>query len=117
MDKLWGEVALTKHEYPKKIVVAHYRQGGQEKTHKFSNFGFVRFDRNLFIGSFKTGKLGFVLANVHLYFGAFQNSTDSKDRDSSLAVNNSALPPEAVVSKRNGGIYESLTLWPKWSSG
>lgn len=38
------------------------------------------FDWNPFIGSFKSGKLGFVLANVHLYFGAFQNSTDPKDR-------------------------------------
>lgn len=80
LDKLWGEVALTKNEYPKRTVVAHYRQGGQNKSQKFANHRFVPFDRNPFIGSFRSGKLGFVLANVHLYFGAFQNSTKETDR-------------------------------------
>ncbi|MEP3280496.1 MAG: endonuclease/exonuclease/phosphatase family protein [Stappiaceae bacterium] len=80
LDKLWGEVALTKNEYPKRTVVAHYRQGGQDKSEKFTNHRFVPFDRNPFIGSFRSGTIGFVLANVHLYFGAFQDSTDPKKR-------------------------------------
>ncbi len=80
LDKLWGEVALNKNEYPKRTVTAHYRENGQDKTEKFQNLRFVPFDRNPFIGSFRSGKLGFVLANAHLYFGGFQNSTDPKKR-------------------------------------
>lgn len=74
LDKLWGEVALTKREYPKRTVKAHYREDGQDKVQTFSDHRFVPFDRNPYIGSFRSGNLGFVLANVHLYFGAFQNS-------------------------------------------
>lgn len=80
LDKLWGEVALNKNEYPRRTVTAHYRENGQDKTQKFKNLRFVPFDRNPFIGSFRSGQLGFVLANAHLYFGGFQNSTDPTKR-------------------------------------
>lgn len=80
LDKLWGEVALTKHEYPKRTVTVHYRKRGEDKVQKFKDHRFVPFDRNPFIGSFRSGKLGFVLANVHLYFGAFQNSSKEEER-------------------------------------
>lgn len=79
IDKLWGEVALTKREYPKRSVKVHFRKDGQDQTRTIKNHRFVPFDRNPYIGSFRCDKLGFVLANVHLYFGAFQNSsTDAK---------------------------------------
>jgi len=81
LDKLWGEVALNKNEYPRHTVKAHYRQGGVDKVQTFSNLRFEPFDRNPYIGSFRAGELGFVLANVHLYFGAFQNSTSEKKRE------------------------------------
>ena len=78
--QLWGEVALTKSEYPRRTVRAHYRKGGQDKVEIFKNLRFVPFDRTPYIGSFRSGSLAFVLANVHLYFGAFQNSTSQKKR-------------------------------------
>ena len=80
LDKLWGEVALNKNEYPKRTVTAHYRENRQQKSQKFTKFPFTPFDRNPYIGSFRCGNLGFVLANVHLYFGAFQNSRSEKNR-------------------------------------
>jgi len=80
LDKLWGEVALTKNEYPKRNVTAHYREDGQDKKQVFKNFRFVPFDRTPYIGSFRAGCVGFVLANVHLYFGKFQDSTSEEDR-------------------------------------
>jgi len=61
-------------------VTAHYTQGGEAKSETFKDLRFEPFDRNPYIGSFRSGKLGFVLANVHLYFGAFQNSTDPAKR-------------------------------------
>ena len=80
LDKLWGEVALNKNEYPKRTVIAHYREDGQDKQERFENLRFVPFDRNPYIGSFRAGKLGFVLANAHLYFGGFQASRDPAQR-------------------------------------
>ncbi len=81
LDKLWGEVALTKNEYPKHTVTVHYRKGGKDLTQKFENFSFVPFDRNPYIGSFRSGTINFVLANVHLYFGNFENSPTEAERE------------------------------------
>lgn len=80
VGKLWGEVALTKSEYPKRTVHVHYRKGGEDRQEVFKDHRFQPFDRTPFIGSFRSGRLGFVMANVHLYFGAFQNSTSQKMR-------------------------------------
>jgi endonuclease/exonuclease/phosphatase family metal-dependent hydrolase len=80
LDKLWGEVALNKNEYPRRNVKVHYRQNKKDKVQIFKNHRFVPFDRNPYIGSFRAGSIGFVLANVHLYFGAFQNSTSEAKR-------------------------------------
>jgi len=79
-DKLWGEVAFPERHFPRRDVVAHYRQNGKEKSQKFKRFRFQPFDRNPFIGSFRSGTVGLVLANVHLYFGAFQNSGNEANR-------------------------------------
>jgi len=76
---LFGEIALRKHEYPKRTVTVHYKEGDQEKKIKYKDVKFVPFDRNPFIGSFEAGSLDFVLANVHLYFGKFQNSKKPED--------------------------------------
>ncbi len=80
IDRLWGEVALTKREYPRRNVTVHYRQNGRDRRQTFRNHRFVPFDRNPFVGSFRAGRVDFVAANVHLYFGAFQNSTRETER-------------------------------------
>ncbi len=77
---LFGEIALRTREYPKRNVKVHYRSGGQDKVQTFNNFRFTPFDRNPFIGSFTCGDVDLVLANVHLYFGAFQRSSNEANR-------------------------------------
>ena len=76
--QLFGEIALRPREYPKRNVTVHFRQNRQDKTKTFRDVRFVPFDRNPFIGSFKCGNVDLVLANVHLYFGAFQKSSNEK---------------------------------------
>jgi len=78
---LFGELALRPREYPKRTVRVKWTDAnGVARVDKFANHKFVPFDRNPFIGSFKSGKIEFVLANVHLYFGKFQNSKKKAER-------------------------------------
>ena len=77
--QLFGEVALRKREYPKRDVTVHYREKKKEKKKTYKKVQFQPFDRNPFIGSFKAGKLDLTLANVHLYFGSFQDSKKTED--------------------------------------
>ena len=77
---LWGEIALRPREYPKRDVVVHYRANRQDRVQTFRRFKYTPFDRNPFIGSFKAGEIDMVLANVHLYFGAFQKSSNLVNR-------------------------------------
>ena len=79
-SNLFGEIALRPREYPKRTVRAHYREGGQDKVQVFPKFRYQPFDRNPFIGSFTSGNVEMVMANVHLYFGKFQNSTSEAKR-------------------------------------
>ena len=74
LRNLFGEVALRPREYPRRNVRVHYRQNRRDRVSTLRNFRFVPFDRNPFIGSFQSGAVDFVLANVHLYFGSFQHS-------------------------------------------
>ena len=74
LEKLFGEVALRPREYPRRNVRVHFTQGGKDRVRTLKNFRFVPFDRNPFIGSFRSGNINFVLANVHLYFGNFQRA-------------------------------------------
>ena len=76
---LFGEVALRKHEYPKRTVTVHYTYYSQKKKAKYKNVRFTPFDRNPFIGSFSAGIIDFTLVNVHLYFGKFQNSSNPEN--------------------------------------
>jgi len=78
--KLFGEIALRPREYPKRNVKVHYREKRKDKIQVFKNIRFTPFDRNPYIGSFSCGEIDFVLANVHLYFGKFQQSSKEKDR-------------------------------------
>jgi endonuclease/exonuclease/phosphatase family metal-dependent hydrolase len=78
--QLFGEIALRPREYPKRDVKVHYRESRQDKVQTFKKMRFVPFDRNPFVGSFSCGKVDLVLANVHLYFGAFQKSSNEKKR-------------------------------------
>ncbi len=77
---LFGEIALRPREYPKRDVKVHYRESRQDKVQTFKKLRFTPFDRNPFIGSFSCGEVDLVLANVHLYFGAFQKSSNEKKR-------------------------------------
>ncbi|TVZ40293.1 Endonuclease/Exonuclease/phosphatase family protein [Alteromonadaceae bacterium 2753L.S.0a.02] len=77
---LFGEVALRPREYPKRDVRVHYRKNRKNQVQIFKNLRYTPFDRNPFIGSFKSGEIDFVLANVHLYFGKFQQSSKEEDR-------------------------------------
>jgi endonuclease/exonuclease/phosphatase family metal-dependent hydrolase len=74
LQNLFGEVALRPREYPRRNVRVHFSMGGKDRVRTLKNFRFVPFDRNPFIGSFRSGVIDFVLANVHLYFGSFQRS-------------------------------------------
>lgn len=77
---LFGEVALRPRENLKRNVKVHYRQSRQDKVQTFKNVWFTPFDGNPFIGSFNCGEIDFLLANVHLYFGKFQQSSKEADR-------------------------------------
>jgi endonuclease/exonuclease/phosphatase family metal-dependent hydrolase len=77
---LFGEVALRPREYPRRDVRVQYRKSGEDKSQVFRKMRYTPFDRNPFIGSFASGKVDLVLANVHLYFGAFQNSSKEENR-------------------------------------
>jgi endonuclease/exonuclease/phosphatase family metal-dependent hydrolase len=75
-NNLFGELSLRPREYPKRTVKVRWTDAnGVDRVDKF-----VPFDRNPFIGSFSSGNFDFVLANVHLYFGAFQNSKKKEER-------------------------------------
>lgn len=79
---LFGELALRPREYPKRTVKVKWTDAnGIARVDRFAKHRFVPFDRNPFIGSFKSGKIEFVLANVHLYFGKFQNSKKKAERE------------------------------------
>lgn len=77
---LFGELSLRPREYPKRTVKVRWTDRGVQKIDTFKNHRFTPFDRNPFIGSFRCGKLDFTIANVHLYFGKFQNSKKRKER-------------------------------------
>ncbi|MDH3416636.1 MAG: endonuclease/exonuclease/phosphatase family protein [Gammaproteobacteria bacterium] len=78
---LFGELALRPREYPKRTVKVRWTDNnGIDRVDTFKDHRFVPFDRNPFIGSFACGNFDFVLANVHLYFGKFQNSKKKAER-------------------------------------
>lgn len=78
--QLFGEVAFNKNSYIKRDVLVHYKKRGQIHTEVYSDLEFEPFDRNPFIGTFKADNLDFTLVNVHLYFGAFKNSSTMAER-------------------------------------
>ncbi len=78
---LFGELALRPREYPKRTVKVRWTdKNGKVRIDIFPSLKFTPFDRNPFIGSFRSGNIDFVLANVHLYFGGFQNSKTKEER-------------------------------------
>ncbi len=80
-SNLFGELALRPREYPKRTVKVRWTGANKvPRIDTFSQLRYVPFDRNPFIGSFSTRKLNFVLVNVHLYFGSFQNSKKKAER-------------------------------------
>ena len=85
LEHLFGEIALRPREYPRRNVRVHFRQARRDRFRTLKNFRFVPFDRNPFIGSFLTGEVNFVLANVHLYFGAFQRQANTTKKQKKYA--------------------------------
>lgn len=78
---LFGELALRPREYPKRTVKVRWVDDNRrDRVQTFKRFRFTPFDRNPFIGSFTAGNINFTLANVHLYFGKFQNSKTEEER-------------------------------------
>ncbi len=78
---LFGELALRPSEYPKYTVKVKWNDKGTTKVDTFKDQRFVPFNRNPYIGSFKSRDLEIVLANVHLYFGSFQDSKTRAERE------------------------------------
>ena len=78
--RLFGEVAYPEKDYPKKTVTVSYEKSGKTLVEVYPNLLFQAFDRNPFIGSFASGAIDFVLANVHLYFGAFKDASTPDER-------------------------------------
>lgn len=80
-NNLFGELAILPRNYPRYTVRVHWFDGrDNEKVDVFPSHRFEPFDRNPFIGSFRCGKIDFTLANVHLYFGGFQDSKKKEER-------------------------------------
>jgi endonuclease/exonuclease/phosphatase family metal-dependent hydrolase len=78
---LYGELAILPRSYPKRTVKVRWVDTNKkERVQTFKSFKYSPFDRNPFIGSFQAGKIDFTLVNVHLYFGAFQNSQTEEKR-------------------------------------
>ena len=78
--RLFGEVAIPERLFPRHTVVVPYTYRRQRLVEVFYNLRFTPFDRNPFIGTFRSGNLDFALVNVHLYFGAFKDSKKVADR-------------------------------------
>ena len=73
---MFGEIALPKRAWPRYTVKVPHRSRGEDKIQTFRNHPFQLFDRNPFIGTFRCERLDFMIANVHLYYGAAK----SRDR-------------------------------------
>ncbi|MEM7281027.1 MAG: endonuclease/exonuclease/phosphatase family protein [Pseudomonadota bacterium] len=85
LEHLFGEIALRPKEYPRRNVKVHFRENRRDRFRTLKNFRFVPFDRNPMIGSFVSGDVNFVLANVHLYFGAFQRYANTTKQQKKYA--------------------------------
>ncbi len=79
---LFGELSLRPRQYPKRTVRVRWTdKNGKAQVDVFKNHRFEPFDRNPYIGSFISGNIEFTLANVHLYFGEFQDSKTREQRE------------------------------------
>lgn len=78
---LFGELSLRPLTYPKQTVKVKWNDKGTLRVDTFKDHRFVPFDRNPYIGSFKSQEVEIVLANVHLYFGKFQDSKTRSERE------------------------------------
>jgi hypothetical protein len=100
---LFAELALHPREYPKRTVKVRWEKDGQPQVQVFEQMVFEPFDRTPYIGSFTSGKIDFTLANVHLYFGKFEESKTEKSGGSLRAgcwkSTRSAAGPTATSSR------------------
>lgn len=78
--RLFAEVALPRKKWPRHDVVVRYEKRRKPHVEVYFNHEFVPFDRNPFVGTFEAGKLSFMLANAHLYFGAFRDNAKIEER-------------------------------------
>jgi len=78
--RLFGEIAYPAKDFPKLNVVVPYRKGGKDRVEVYYQLRFTPFDRSPFVATFSAGEFHCTLASVHLYFGAFRNSTSQMER-------------------------------------
>ncbi|MBL4708418.1 MAG: endonuclease/exonuclease/phosphatase family protein [Flavobacteriales bacterium] len=80
LGELFAEVAIPSKDYIKKTVVVPWTFRREKRAETFYDQIFTAFDRNPFVGTFSCENLDFMIANVHLYYGAKRNSKTSEDR-------------------------------------
>lgn len=80
LGKLFAEVAIPLNRHPKLTVHVPWTYYREKRVEVFYDLKFIPFDRNPFVGSFSCGNLDFMVANVHLYYGAPKNSKTTENR-------------------------------------
>lgn len=80
LGKLFAEVAIPEKDHPKLSVHVPWSYYREQRVEVFYNLKFIPFDRNPFIGTFSCETLDFMVANVHLYYGAQRNSKTTEER-------------------------------------
>lgn len=80
LGKLFAEVAIPEKDFPVRTVHVPWTYRKENRVEVFYNMRFTPFDRNPFVGSFCCEKLDFMVANVHLYYGAAKNSKTTAER-------------------------------------
>ena len=80
LGRLFAEIAIPERDFFKHDVVVSYTKYRKQLVEVYYQHEFTPFDRNPFIGTFKSGNLSFTLVNVHLYFGSFKNASSIEER-------------------------------------
>lgn len=80
LGKLFAEVAIPEKDFPVLTVNVPWTYRKEKRVEVFYRLRYTPFDRNPFVGSFKSDNLDFMVANVHLYYGAPRNSKTTDER-------------------------------------
>jgi len=80
LGKLFAEVAIPEKDFSTLTVNVPWTYYNEKRVEVFYKLRFTPFDRNPFIGTFQSENLDFMVANVHLYYGAPRNSKTTDQR-------------------------------------